>query len=58
MVNSSIGPNCCTCNCQSTLQAILQELKTMRKLIQIQSGTVTSPMRVHDWHLLVGEMVW
>ncbi|XP_042671298.1 BEN domain-containing protein 7 isoform X2 [Centrocercus urophasianus] len=37
MVNSSIGPNCCTCNCQSTLQAILQELKTMRKLIQIQS---------------------
>lgn len=37
MVNSPIGPNCCTCNCQSTLQAILQELKTMRKLIQIQS---------------------
>lgn len=37
MVNSSIGPNCCTCNCQSTLQAILQELKTMRKLMQIQA---------------------
>ncbi|XP_065523796.1 BEN domain-containing protein 7 isoform X2 [Lathamus discolor] len=37
MTNSSIGPNCCTCNCQSTLQAILQELKTMRKLIQIQA---------------------
>ncbi|XP_049670083.1 BEN domain-containing protein 7 isoform X2 [Accipiter gentilis] len=37
MMNSSIGPNCCTCNCQSTLQAILQELKTMRKLMQIQA---------------------
>ncbi|XP_074050196.1 BEN domain-containing protein 7 isoform X3 [Macrotis lagotis] len=36
-VNSSIGSNCCTCNCQSTLQAILQELKTMRKLMQIQA---------------------
>lgn len=37
VMNSSGGPNCCTCNCQSTLQAILQELKTMRKLIQIQA---------------------
>ncbi|XP_056364776.1 BEN domain-containing protein 7 isoform X3 [Oenanthe melanoleuca] len=37
MVNSSVGPNCCTCNCQSTLQAILQELKTMRKLMQLQT---------------------
>ncbi|XP_074124689.1 BEN domain-containing protein 7 isoform X2 [Sminthopsis crassicaudata] len=37
VVNSSIGSNCCTCNCQSTLQAILQELKTMRKLMQIQA---------------------
>ncbi|XP_008266335.2 BEN domain-containing protein 7 isoform X2 [Oryctolagus cuniculus] len=37
VVNSSGGPNCCTCNCQSTLQAILQELKTMRKLMQIQA---------------------
>ncbi|XP_072509375.1 BEN domain-containing protein 7 isoform X3 [Notamacropus eugenii] len=36
-VNSSAGSNCCTCNCQSTLQAILQELKTMRKLMQIQA---------------------
>ncbi|KAM4828551.1 BEN domain-containing protein 7 isoform 2-T2 [Thomomys bottae] len=36
-VNSSVEPNCCTCNCQSTLQAILQELKTMRKLMQIQA---------------------
>ncbi|XP_051007288.1 BEN domain-containing protein 7 isoform X1 [Acomys russatus] len=36
-VNSSVGPNCCTCNCQSTLQAILQELKTMRKLMQFQA---------------------
>ncbi|XP_053941156.1 BEN domain-containing protein 7 isoform X3 [Cuculus canorus] len=37
MVNSSVGPNCCTCNCQSTLQAILQELRTMRKLMQSQA---------------------
>lgn len=44
VVNSSVGPNCCTCNCQSTLQAILQELKTMRKLMQLQAGTVTSPL--------------
>ncbi|XP_060048167.1 BEN domain-containing protein 7 isoform X1 [Erinaceus europaeus] len=37
VVNSSVGSNCCTCNCQSTLQAILQELKTMRKLMQMQA---------------------
>nr|KAF6386112.1 BEN domain containing 7 [Myotis myotis] len=37
VVNSSFGSNCCTCNCQSTLQAILQELKTMRKLMQVQA---------------------
>ncbi|XP_049561567.1 BEN domain-containing protein 7 isoform X5 [Orcinus orca] len=37
VVNSSVGSNCCTCNCQSTLQAILQELKAMRKLMQIQA---------------------
>ncbi|XP_036999415.2 BEN domain-containing protein 7 isoform X2 [Artibeus jamaicensis] len=37
VLNSSAGSNCCTCNCQSTLQAILQELKTMRKLMQIQA---------------------
>ncbi|XP_064335597.1 BEN domain-containing protein 7 isoform X7 [Camelus dromedarius] len=36
-MNPSVGPSCCTCNCQSTLQAILQELKTMRKLMQIQA---------------------
>ncbi|XP_028350912.1 BEN domain-containing protein 7 isoform X4 [Physeter macrocephalus] len=37
VVNSSTGSNCCTCSCQSTLQAILQELKSMRKLMQIQA---------------------
>uniref|UniRef100_A0A8D0GB85 BEN domain containing 7 n=1 Tax=Sphenodon punctatus TaxID=8508 RepID=A0A8D0GB85_SPHPU len=37
VANSSVGPNCCTCNCQPTLQAILQELRTMRKLMQIQA---------------------
>lgn len=43
VVNSSVGSNCCTCNCQSTLQAILQELKAMRKLMQIQAGTEIRP---------------
>lgn len=45
VVNSSAGSNCCTCNCQSALQAILQELKTMRKLMQIQAGTQIRPQR-------------
>ncbi|XP_051512133.1 BEN domain-containing protein 7-like isoform X1 [Myxocyprinus asiaticus] len=31
--------SCCMCNCKSTLQAILLELRTMRKLIQTQRGT-------------------
>ncbi|XP_051952794.1 BEN domain-containing protein 7-like isoform X2 [Xyrauchen texanus] len=30
---------CCMCNCKSTLQAILLELRAMRKLIQTQRGT-------------------
>lgn len=42
-MNSTAGSNCCTCNCQSTLQAILQELKTMRKLMHFQAGTQISP---------------
>ncbi|XP_062860927.1 BEN domain-containing protein 7 [Trichomycterus rosablanca] len=29
-------PSCCMCNCKSTLQAILLELRTMRKLMQTQ----------------------
>ncbi|XP_062839633.1 BEN domain-containing protein 7 isoform X2 [Anolis carolinensis] len=36
--NSSSGSNCCTCNCQPALEAILQELKTMRKIMQIQAA--------------------
>ncbi|KAM3832501.1 BEN domain-containing protein 7 isoform 1-T1 [Vipera latastei] len=36
--NASSGSNCCTCNCQPALQAILQELKTMRKIMQIQAA--------------------
>uniref|UniRef100_A0A8C1ML39 Si:ch211-220f12.4 n=1 Tax=Cyprinus carpio TaxID=7962 RepID=A0A8C1ML39_CYPCA len=32
-------PSCCMCNCKSTLQAILLELRTMRKLIQTQRGS-------------------
>ncbi|XP_034983019.1 BEN domain-containing protein 7 isoform X2 [Zootoca vivipara] len=37
VANTSSGSNCCTCNCQPALQAILQELKTMRKIMQIQA---------------------
>uniref|UniRef100_A0A8D0C0N8 BEN domain containing 7 n=1 Tax=Salvator merianae TaxID=96440 RepID=A0A8D0C0N8_SALMN len=37
VTNTSSGANCCTCNCQPALQAILQELKTMRKIMQIQA---------------------
>ncbi|XP_010888711.1 BEN domain-containing protein 7 isoform X2 [Esox lucius] len=29
---------CCMCNCKSTLQAILQELRAMRRLMQTQKG--------------------
>uniref|UniRef100_A0A3Q3L746 Si:ch211-220f12.4 n=1 Tax=Mastacembelus armatus TaxID=205130 RepID=A0A3Q3L746_9TELE len=29
---------CCMCNCKGTLQAILQELRAMRKLMQTQKG--------------------
>ncbi|KAG8440005.1 hypothetical protein GDO86_005974 [Hymenochirus boettgeri] len=36
---STIEPKCCTCNCQPTLQAILQELKAMRKFMQVQAVT-------------------
>ncbi|KAL7982768.1 hypothetical protein Chor_010366 [Crotalus horridus] len=38
VTNASSGSNCCTCNCQPALQAILQELKTMRKIMQIQAA--------------------
>ncbi|XP_069621288.1 BEN domain-containing protein 7 isoform X2 [Ranitomeya imitator] len=41
MVNSVSESKCCTCNCQPTLQAILQELKAMRKFIQVQAVAQT-----------------
>ncbi|XP_032077355.1 BEN domain-containing protein 7 isoform X2 [Thamnophis elegans] len=41
--SSSSGANCCTCNCQPALQAILQELKTMRKIMQIQAAAQSRP---------------
>ncbi|KAM9312944.1 BEN domain-containing protein 7 [Gastrophryne carolinensis] len=37
LVDAVSEPRCCTCNCQPTLQAILQELKAMRKFMQIQA---------------------
>uniref|UniRef100_A0A3P8S2C7 BEN domain containing 7 n=1 Tax=Amphiprion percula TaxID=161767 RepID=A0A3P8S2C7_AMPPE len=32
------GSPCCMCNCKGTLQAILQELRAMRRLMQTQKG--------------------
>lgn len=29
---------CCMCNCKSTLQAILREMRTMRRLMMTQKG--------------------
>ncbi|KAG5830552.1 hypothetical protein ANANG_G00311920 [Anguilla anguilla] len=37
-MTSAAEPSCCMCNCKTTLQAILQELRTMRKLMQTQKG--------------------
>ncbi|XP_064175515.1 BEN domain-containing protein 7 isoform X2 [Anguilla rostrata] len=37
-LTSAVEPSCCMCNCKTTLQAILQELRTMRKLMQTQKG--------------------
>ncbi|XP_041442496.1 BEN domain-containing protein 7 [Xenopus laevis] len=37
MANAPTESKCCTCNCQPTLQAILQELKAMRKFMQVQA---------------------
>lgn len=45
-VNANIAPPsaaetpCCTCNCKDTLQAILQELRVMRKLMQTQKASL------------------
>ncbi|XP_044136031.1 BEN domain-containing protein 7 [Bufo gargarizans] len=41
MVNSVSEAKCCTCSCQPTLQAILQELKAMRKFMQVQAVAQT-----------------
>ncbi|XP_067861159.1 BEN domain-containing protein 7 [Heptranchias perlo] len=38
MPYSTLGSNCCMCSCQPTLLAILQELRTMRELMQAQAG--------------------
>ncbi|GCB73203.1 hypothetical protein scyTo_0006670 [Scyliorhinus torazame] len=35
---STLGSNCCMCSCQPTLLAILQELRTLRELMQGQAG--------------------
>ncbi|XP_054632222.1 BEN domain-containing protein 7 isoform X2 [Dunckerocampus dactyliophorus] len=37
------GAPCCVCNCKGTLQAILQELRTMRRLMQAQRVSSDQP---------------
>uniref|UniRef100_A0A3P8S3Y2 BEN domain containing 7 n=1 Tax=Amphiprion percula TaxID=161767 RepID=A0A3P8S3Y2_AMPPE len=37
-VNEANEAPCCMCNCKGTLQAILQELRAMRRLMQTQKG--------------------
>lgn len=34
---------CCMCNCKGTLQAILREMRTMRRLMQITKGQTLIP---------------
>ncbi|KAG8576984.1 hypothetical protein GDO81_010039 [Engystomops pustulosus] len=48
MVNSVSESKCCTCNCQPTLQAILQELKAMRKFMQVQAVAQTRQQAVQS----------
>ncbi|CAB1323107.1 unnamed protein product [Coregonus sp. 'balchen'] len=36
---AAVQAPCCMCNCKSTLQAILQEIRTMRRLMQTQKGS-------------------
>ncbi|XP_078409068.1 BEN domain-containing protein 7 isoform X1 [Cetorhinus maximus] len=38
MPYSTLDSNCCMCSCQPTLLAILQELRTLRELMQGQAG--------------------
>uniref|UniRef100_A0A672GEI5 Si:ch211-220f12.4 n=1 Tax=Salarias fasciatus TaxID=181472 RepID=A0A672GEI5_SALFA len=38
LLTSTTEVPCCMCNCKGTLQAILQELRTMRRLMQTQKG--------------------
>ncbi|KAM3609389.1 uncharacterized protein V6R79_013958 [Siganus canaliculatus] len=33
------GPSCCMCNCKGTLQAILHEMRAMRRLMQTQRAS-------------------
>ncbi|XP_072327085.1 BEN domain-containing protein 7 isoform X2 [Scyliorhinus torazame] len=41
---STLGSNCCMCSCQPTLLAILQELRTLRELMQGPQGTMHVPL--------------
>lgn len=37
------APPCCMCNCKGTLQAILREMRSMRRLMQITKGQTPTP---------------
>ncbi|KAJ8245466.1 hypothetical protein GJAV_G00271050 [Gymnothorax javanicus] len=45
-MTAAVEPSCCMCNCKTTLQAILQELRTMRKLMQTQKAVAVEKPRV------------
>ncbi|XP_041113822.1 BEN domain-containing protein 7-like isoform X2 [Polyodon spathula] len=48
IINNPAGPNCCLYNCKTTMQAILQELKAMRKLMQTQKGALSKQCAQHS----------
>uniref|UniRef100_A0A3B4AUV4 Uncharacterized protein n=1 Tax=Periophthalmus magnuspinnatus TaxID=409849 RepID=A0A3B4AUV4_9GOBI len=44
---------CCMCNCKDTLQAILQELQVMRKMMQAEKGKFTKCTSLHTTSLFL-----
>uniref|UniRef100_UPI00398EFC89 BEN domain-containing protein 7 isoform X2 n=1 Tax=Pristiophorus japonicus TaxID=55135 RepID=UPI00398EFC89 len=50
MPYSTLGSTCCVCSCQPTLLAILQELRTMRELMQAQAAP-PSTLHVPSAHI-------
>lgn len=44
-------PHCCMCNCKGTLQAILREMRAMRRLMQTQKGQWTNANTLTLWEI-------